>query len=290
MAVTDSASAVPGQATGLAALASDDPMIPHMTGRTAFFACRADPRFSYCLYVPRGYRAVGERLPLLVSVHDAARTAETYRDVFADFAEQHRCVIMAPLFPINASDLDSVHNYKQIDYDGVRFDQLMLAMVEEVTDLWRLISGKFFLFGFSAGGQFAHRFAYLHPGRLAALSVGAAGWITRPDLALSWPAGLRGVEELFGVPPDLTDLAEVPVQFVVGGDDTVISLTAGPQTQDQGEVRNRVANARLLCEDFKAIGVPAELAVVPGATHNVRQVSPAVREFFSRHVRKLRTN
>jgi poly(3-hydroxybutyrate) depolymerase len=290
MSVTDSAGAAPGQATGLADLAGDDPMISYMTGSTAFFACRADPRFSYCLYVPKGYRAAGDRLPLLVSVHGATRTAQDYRDVFAEFAEERQCVIMAPLFPMNTTDLDSVHNYKQIDYDGVRFDHVLLAMVEEVTELWRLIPGKFFLFGFSAGGQFAHRFAYLHPGRLAALSVGAAGWITRPDHALSWPDGLRGVEQLFGAPADLAALVQVPVQFVVGGDDTVISLTAGPQTRDAAAIRNRVENARLLCADFTGIGVTAEVAVVPGATHNVRQVFPAVREFFSRHVTKLHTD
>lgn len=85
--------AVFGPAAGLAALAPGDPMISYLTGSTAFFACRADPRFSYCLYVPRDYRAAGARLPLLVSVHGATRTAQTFRDVFAEFAEEHQCVI-----------------------------------------------------------------------------------------------------------------------------------------------------------------------------------------------------
>lgn len=282
MAVTEPASTAP--AAGLAALAEDDPMIPYMTGSTGFFASRADPRFSYCLYVPRDYRAAGARLPLLVSVHGGTRTAERYRDVFAEFAEEHQCVVLAPLLPMNTSDLDSVHNYKALRYDGVRFDHLILSMVDEVTELWRLVPDRFYLFGFSAGGQFAHRFAYLHPDRLAAVSVGSPGWITRPGTELAWPDGLGGAAELFGTPPHLAGLAEVPVQLVVGGADDELSQTAGPRTRTAAEVRTRVGNVKLLWKELTAHGIKAELAVVPGATHSLQEVFPAVREFFSRQL------
>jgi poly(3-hydroxybutyrate) depolymerase len=282
---TDTAS---GPRTRLGELPDGHPMIAYLTGSTAFFSSAADPRFSYCLYVPRGYRARGGQLPLLISVHGATRTAEKFRDAFTGFAEKHQCVILAPLFPMNTADLGSVHNYKQISYGGVRFDQVLLDMVTEVSDRWDLAAGRFFLFGFSAGGQFVHRFAYLHPDRLAALSAGAPGRITRPDPVLAWPDGLGGIAEAVGAEPGLAALASVPVQLVVGADDTELSLTAGPDSVDPATTRNRVQNVRLLRDDLDRAGIRAELAEVPGATHNMLQVRPAVEDFFARQLRRLR--
>jgi pimeloyl-ACP methyl ester carboxylesterase len=271
--------------TRLADLPADDPMIAYLTGSTGFFSSAADLRFSYCLYVPRDYRATGERMPLLVSVHGAGRDAERARDVFAGFAEEYRCVIMAPLLPMTASDLGSIHNYKQISYGGIRFDHVVLDMVAEVGEVWGLDVDRFLLFGFSAGGQFVHRFAYLHPDRLAALSVGAPGRITRPDPSVPWPDGLGGTAELTAA-PDLVALRAVPVQLVVGECDTEISLTAGPAPADPGASRNRVENARLLHGDLTRGGVTAELAEVAGAGHHMLQVIPEVQEFFARQIRR----
>ena len=41
-------------------------------GSTAMFACKADPRFHYCLYVPPEVRD-GEQVDLLVAVHGSSR-------------------------------------------------------------------------------------------------------------------------------------------------------------------------------------------------------------------------
>lgn len=54
-------------------------------GPTAMFACKADPRFHYCLYVPP---QVGEGKPvdLLVAVHGTGRTSFLdFRDGFSAF-------------------------------------------------------------------------------------------------------------------------------------------------------------------------------------------------------------
>ena len=270
--------------TRLADLPADHPMIAYLTGSTGFFSSAADLRFSYCLYVPRGYRATSERLPLLVSVHGAGRDAERARDVFVGFAEEHQSVILAPLLPMTTTDLGSVHNYKQISSGGIRFDHVVLDMVAEVGEVWGLDVRRFLMFGFSAGGQFVHRFAYLHPDRLAALSVGAPGRITRPDPSVPWPDGLGGTAEL-NAAPDLIALSAVPVQLVVGECDTEISPTAGPAPADPAAARNRVENARLLHDDLVRGGVAAELMEVAGVGHDMLQVIPAVQEFFARQLR-----
>lgn len=275
-----------GEPARLASLAIDDPMMSFLTGSTVFFTCSLDVRFSYCLYVPRAYRARGDRLPLVVSVHGASRTAEIYRDAFVDFAEEYQCVVLAPLIPMTPSDLHSIHNYKELHYAGTRYDQVVLAMVEEVADLWNLNAERFFLFGFSAGGQFAHRFAYMHPDRLAAVSAGAPGRITRPDPTMRWPDGLAGAAKLFGTAPDLAALAGVPLQLVVGAEDTQISPTAGPVRDGTVQVRNRIENVRLLRDELVGAGVAAELSIVPGAGHDALRVMPSVHDFLGRQLRK----
>src|SRR6266540_24964 len=60
---------------------------PYDIGRTAVYAARRDPRFSYCLYVPAGYRSGGVRPELLVVVHGSPRTFMEFRDHFQDFGE-----------------------------------------------------------------------------------------------------------------------------------------------------------------------------------------------------------
>ena len=68
-------------------------------GATPMFACQADPRFSYCLYVPDRYIDEQDRVwPLVVLVHGTDRPAQGYRDAFADFAVAKKCIVMAPSF------------------------------------------------------------------------------------------------------------------------------------------------------------------------------------------------
>ena len=48
------------------------------TGATPLFACQADQRFSYCLYVPQSYRPEGAPLELAVLVHGTGRNPFAY--------------------------------------------------------------------------------------------------------------------------------------------------------------------------------------------------------------------
>ena len=53
-------------------------------GATPAYACRADPRFSYCLYVPPSFDAEPAGHALVVAMHGSGRTMEGYRDAFRD--------------------------------------------------------------------------------------------------------------------------------------------------------------------------------------------------------------
>jgi poly(3-hydroxybutyrate) depolymerase len=252
------------------------------SGPTAFFALQTDPRFSYCLYVPTAHQTATEGLPLLVAVHGTQRTAEKYRNAHRAFAEEHGCIVLAPLFPAGIIEPDDLNSYKRIRFHDIRFDQILLDMVEQVGRRYRVLTDRFLLQGFSGGGQFAHRFAYLHPDRLAALSVGAPGRITRIDPHTPWWFGTADIEEQFGIALDLPALRRVPVQMLVGAADTETWEIAEPGIDAGGDTRvERITSLR---DNWVAHGVDVQLDVVPDMAHSGAASIPAVQAFFAREL------
>lgn len=260
-------------------------------GPTAFYACQFDQRFSFCLYVPTSYRPDrSEPYPLAVIVHGTNRPAMAYRDRFADFAEQHECVILAPLFPCGIYEPNEIHNYKFITWHDIRFDHVLLAMVDEVARVYRIDRERFLLHGFSGGGQFVHRFFYLHPERLRAVSIGAPGVVTLLDEDRDWWIGVRNLEETFGQALNYDAMRQVAVQMVIGGDDVDnwdIIMTPDsplwraywmPGANDAGDTR--VARLEALRASFERAGIPVRYDVVPGVAHEGFKVLDAVKDFF----------
>lgn len=256
-------------------------------GATPFYACRMDPRFSYCLYVPEDYDDHSSRqYRLIIAVHGTNRPASEYRSVFAEFAADHDCIVLAPLFPVGVTGPGELHDYKFIERDGVRFDQVLLAMVAEVAERYR-IHDRLLLHGFSGGGHFAHRFLILHPERLLAVSIGAPGMVTRLNRTLPWWTGVRDVPERFGRPVDIAAMTRVAVQMVVGADDTdtwEITLTPADArwvigANDAGATRiDRIIALR---NDFEANGIEVRLDFVPDTRHDGWKLIPAVTDFFA---------
>ena len=190
----------------------------YQRGATPIFASQADPRLHYCLYVPPRL-ADDEQAQLVVIQHGTARSATNYRNQLKDFAEDQGVVILTPIFPAGLVDPNDLHNFKFIEYQGIRFDRMLLAIVDEVASRFPVAAEQFYLHGFSGGGQFTHRFLYLHPERLAAVSIGAPGRITQLDDTLPWWLGTKGFEEKFGQSIDFDALRRVPTTSWIGTED-----------------------------------------------------------------------
>ncbi|MHC3474755.1 alpha/beta hydrolase family protein [Streptomyces sp. 7R007] len=263
-------------------LPAGHPGITFLTGKTALFAHAGDPRFSYCLYVPTSHSPDGPPSPLVVAVHGTRRRVETVRDAMAGFAERHDCVLLCPLFPAGITGPNDVDSYKLLSADGFRADQVLVAMVEEVARRWHVRTDRFHLHGFSGGGQFAHRFAYVHPQRLASLSVGAPGRVTLIDSTSPWWRGTADMEKLFGVEMDLTALRDLPVQFIIGEQDTgTADFAPVSETSPVPVGKNRIENINDLRANWQAYGITSRFDTVPGVAHNQFGVLPAVQEFLA---------
>ncbi len=273
----------------------EDPQAPgsshFSTGKTPVFASQYDQRFSYCLYVPQDLGP--EKAPLVVIQHGTERNFLLYRDHLQPFADEHRVVVLAPLFPAGIIDPDDLHNFKFIDYRGIRYDEVLLSMVDEVAGRYSVDSEQFYLHGFSGGGQFAHRFFYLHADRLAGISIGAPGRITQLDDSLAWWLGTEDFEECFGRPIDLEALRNVPVLMVVGDQDVdtwEINNPGDSNWMDGAEKtgETRIERLRTLERNFVSHGIDVRFELVPGVAHRGSLVLPPVRKFFADLIRERR--
>jgi pimeloyl-ACP methyl ester carboxylesterase len=258
----------------------------HFVGGTPFFASQHDQRLFYALYVPKDHTPDAEPLPLVVIQHGTGRSAELYRDKWKPFAIEHRCVILTPLFPAGLMEPGELHSFKFLEYRGLRFDEELLHIVDEVGARFNTETVKFYLHGFSGGGQFAHRFFYAHPDRLAGISIGAPGRITQLDPRLPWWLGTGGFEERFGIRIDLDALRKVPVQMVIGGDDVEtweINNPGGPNWMDgvQETGSTRIERLETLRDNFVAQGIDVRFDVVPGVAHKGSGVIPVVQDFMA---------
>lgn len=264
-------------------------------GATPHFASQMDQRCSYCLYVPQDYdETATDEYDLAVIVHGTGRTSTQYRDRFAAFAEKHRCIILAPLFPVGLIVPGDLANYKRIEFHGMRFDLILLSMVEEVRAKYRLRAGGFLMYGYSGGGQFAQRFFMLHPRELRAVSIGAPGVVTLLNADYDWWVGVRDVEARFGIRLDAEAMRKVTVQTVIGSEDTATWEIAIPRDSAfwregadlQGE--NRIDRIEALAKSFEAQGIQVRRDVVPGIAHSPFEMVDPAENFFTEMVMKSR--
>jgi hypothetical protein len=256
-------------------------------GRTAFFACRYDRRFSYALYVPPDLQDHESQVELVVLIHGTSRNIEAYREYFVDFARWNNCILLVPLFPVGVEIEGYRDGYKYFVENDIRYDIVLLEMVKEVGRKYARSFDQFAMFGFSGGGQFVNRFVLLYPECCWAVSIGAPGHVTLIDADRDWWVGTRGVGERLGRQVDLAQVRMVPVQMVVGSQDTesweIQVSESDPQwvagANDTGNTRRE--RLRALERSFTRAGIVVDFVVVPGAAHDCGRCVEPVKRFFA---------
>ena len=253
-------------------------------------ACRVDQRFSYYLYLPKGFQPEKKsEYQIAVVVHGTTRNAEKLMERFVDFADETNTLILAPLFPTGIIDRQDIHNYKFIKFYDIRFDLVLLDMVDDVRETFGIAQEKFLLHGFSGGGQFVHRMLYLHPERLLCAVVGAPGRATYLDNSEDWYAGIRDFEVQFGKPIDMQALKQVPVLLLIGAEDTQPINYSNDKTFTEASQKHgdsRVARLRALYQNYQQHGMDVRLEEVPGLKHEGLKMTPQAAAFFKEVLEK----
>ncbi|MDR7378920.1 putative esterase [Rhodoferax ferrireducens] len=263
-------------------------------GHSTIFASRSDPRFSYCTYAPPQTGNEQHPKALVVVVHGTGRAFTEYRDAFAEFAKWNDCIVLCPLFPAGPQGDGNRDGFKFLQEGAIRYDQILLDMVDEVAKKFGADFSRFALFGYSGGGQFVNRFGLLHPDRLWALSIGAPGSVTLLDFNQDWWVGVRDFASQFGQPLNLDALQALPVHMVVGkADIETWEITHRPDgkffmpgANDAG--RTRPERLETLRQSFEAAGVQVHLDLVDNVPHNGLACVDKVQDFFAATLRRLR--
>lgn len=199
---------------------------------------------SYFQYRPASARA---NAPTLVLVHGISRRAAQLTFRFVEKADEHGVVLVAPLF-----QKVIYGQYQQvIDKSGTRSDLALLDILDASRREMANDVGKVHLFGYSGGAQFAHRFALLHPERVASLNLAAAGWYTMPDIDSAYPLGV-GTHPLGG-DYDLATYLAIERHVFVGSLDVMRdpALRKTPKVDTQ-QGPNRVERARTWFDAMQA--------------------------------------
>lgn len=256
----------------------------------------------YMEYVPR-------RAPrgILVIAHgsteeeksgqDLRRLAEGFLRRWVGFADYHALVTVVPIFDHNFGSWVSAPGIVLGGYRGLAGKEIGAdEFVDRIVDHYRhRIDGaeRFYLYGHSAGGQFAGRYAVRHPDHLKALILSAPGRYAFPDPQAPWPYGQKEVtvrirpEEAPRVirpdPDGWRKAAALPIAVVVGTGDTE------PQPPRAGHIgKTRVDYARQWVDAMTRVA-PAgnsriRLITVPGIGHSSAGLTSACQKALAEYL------
>ncbi len=207
--------------------------------RVVLRSASADPRLRYYVYWPS---SAGPESPVLVAVHGVSRNAREHVRLLAERARRHGVLVMAPIF-----HRDIFPHYQRLGRKGVglRSDQSLNRMLDDLGRFTGRRIGGINLFGYSGGGQFAHRYALAYPQRVVAMVITSPGWYTWPDPLRRFPHGLAPSVHLPDLRFDFERLLQIPICVLVGGRDTErdAQLRKGRRL-DREQGRNRLERGR----------------------------------------------
>ena len=148
-------------------------------------------------YLPRDLKA--SEVPIVFVLHGHQRTAKAYRDNWAAHADKYGFMVLAPLFDTEKWGGGEYSYASVVGRDGKLRDASMwsYSVIEHLFDAVKAATGnmspRYFLYGFSEGGQFVQRLVLLLPeARYARAVAGTPGWYTMPRFDIKFPYGLGG--------------------------------------------------------------------------------------------------
>jgi len=170
-----------------------------------------------------------------VTVHGISENVDVHAQKFKPFAEKYGVILISPHFPASKFD-----DYQRLGRTGGRADLALKKITEEVRELTSTQREKIYLFGYSGGGQFTHRYAMAHPEDIERYAVGAAGWYTFPDDTVDYPQGTRESDELEDIVFNPNFYLRVPGAVMVGDLDVELDASLNQSaeiTAQQGKNR-----------------------------------------------------
>jgi pimeloyl-ACP methyl ester carboxylesterase len=208
---------------------------------------------------------------VFITVHGISRNAEEHLRGFASQAELYGAVMIAPFFPS-----DDYPSYQRLGTNAhqERADLAFDRMLQDVSDWLKIDPWPLHVFGFSGGGQFAHRYAMFYPNRVERVVLGAPGWYTFPDPERQYPHGLRSAEDWPRLKFSPKKFLSIPTLVMVGEEDDIRDEDLNTSRRiDASQGLNRVERGQRWVNAMRSLArgynIPAQFRFesVPNANH-----------------------
>lgn len=130
-------------------------------------------------------------------VPEAAQLSRTYIDRWRPFAESNRLVLVAPIFDEHnyasgpKAPGGEAWGYRALDGRETTSDHFVNQIVDRYKAFDEKYDGRFYLYGHSAGAQFANHYLVVHPHRLRGAVLSAPAIYAMPDPESPWPTGMK---------------------------------------------------------------------------------------------------
>lgn len=242
-----------------------------------------DPRFGF-LFSPTDASSDDDvdskvtKPPLVIVAHGSDRDAAGMLDAMRQGLAGRSVAILAPLFAAEIDGEDHSDGYKFLVSAGIDYIAVTKSMIAAAS----LLSGGFgrvYLFGFSGGAQFAHRYALFCASELSGLVVASPGNVTLLDETYEWWPGLGGAAAAIGREIDIQSLCRIPVEIIIGSQDRAAGLVQRPAGTLHGSPyeglagASRLERARSLTRSLQSHGIRTALHEMDGVGHELRPVT-----------------
>jgi len=219
-------------------------------------------------------------------------TALSYIRLWREFAQNQAVFLLAPVF--NQADFSSregdhaLGGYRGLFGRLIPANEWLLRLVRAVQKKYDITDRSFYLYGHSAGGQYAGRFLMTHPEVVKGAVISSAATYPQPYPEVAWPFGLGKLDadilwdakttNHVSFQPDKQkwlDATRVPLTVIVGLNDTS-ELPAYPGQKGKNRfsiAQNWVSDMNQFAKD-NGIESRIKIEIIPGKGHSMSQLMP----------------
>ncbi len=206
----------------------------------------SDDGLTNFFYTPTEKPDATKTYRLVVGVHGVGGTGKGAGGVAGWATEFDDVVVLGPSFAQPKRDPNAPSAAAMprdiFQMSGPAHEVKLAALITEIAKTWKL-HPKIMVHGFSAGAQFAHRYAFKHPELVAAVSAHSGG---------SW-ATLDGDDRIN------PEAKRIPFAISCGEEDRGTGGPAGTPT--------RIEGAKRFAADLQSLGFDVEFKTWPGIGH-----------------------
>ena len=180
-------------------------------------------------------------LPLIIGIGGLDSTGEQFMvPKWTGFADNNGFAILSLGFSFRESDWQTKRSYQ---YPSAWSGRALIDILKILSDTTDIDTNELYIFGVSAGAQFAHRFALLYPDICVAVAAHAAGGYDSPARKIG----------------------------------TGFLITVGEL--DNKDI-SRLEFARLFVSQCRKYGIDARLRIIPGLGHNHIELQDEMSQAF----------